>query len=57
MNAAGTTFVEDFESLTRLHPHETKVNAAHFEALRKALPKFEIEWDGGVMASLPGSAW
>jgi hypothetical protein len=44
--------------LEKLDVQQTKITAAGIEALRKALPKCRIEWDGGALesAETPASA-
>jgi hypothetical protein len=56
---AGLGHLKDCNSLGHLLLHGTKVTAAGIDRLRKALPKCEIEWDGGVidpMAAVPPPA-
>jgi eukaryotic-like serine/threonine-protein kinase len=41
--------LKDCKNLTELNLGKTKVTAAGIDALKKALPKCKIEWDGGVI--------
>ncbi len=45
----GLAYFKDCKDLNTLNVRETKVSAAGIEALKKALPKCRIEWDGGVI--------
>jgi len=46
---AGLAHLQGHANLKRVHLLKTKVTANGIEALKKALPKCKIEWEGGVI--------
>jgi hypothetical protein len=53
----GLAQLHDRKKLTEVHLHRTKVTAAGIDALKKALPRCKIGWDGGEIdpgAGVPG---
>ncbi|MBT6498245.1 MAG: SUMF1/EgtB/PvdO family nonheme iron enzyme, partial [Planctomycetaceae bacterium] len=47
----GLAHLQDVKQLERLFLHNTKVTAAGVAALKQALPKCKVDWDGGVVGA------